>query len=602
VTDTSTALPADAEIAVADDTDSGLHRHWPRLTVAQWTVFAVLASVLAAVNIYSTLLIGWGDGGSILAVLASVFLLGLVTRRKADVYSLNLGQTMASAGGSVGFAVASYAAVRIIEPTFEPPWWQLVPLFAAMGVLGAVIGSTVRKQMVHYYFPSGTACAVIQRSVTHEVAPGDHNRPIFMLKLWGGLSMLATIPTKITGTLGGAALLHDLKLSQSVGVGVDPLLYGIGVVVGPRIGLGLAIGSLSVPYLFDPLLTEAGRAGEIGDWVRWIAIALLTLPTFAAIAFAFVYRHEPALPPGFSPGATLRALPANRKVVYGLVTIVATAIIGWTAQAVFAMPWYATLVIMLVAWPLCIVNGRVAGETDINPVRLVAVVLLSGFFWLVAGAGAITMLGMAVVGGTLASLGVDMMQDYRTGYLVDANPTHQTTVQFVGAVVGAIIAVPILSLLIAQLGIGEGSGLPAPGAKIWAAMAEAMAGGFHPSAPLLWAIGIASVAGCGYAFLTVWPKTADFTPSLFGMGIGLLLGTEACLAILAGGLIKWVVTIAYASGKSGEARDKAQDDAVNDTLLAGASVFAAGAIAAIVLIALTPALNAIGFDWWYLAN
>ena len=124
-----------------DYTASDTGRHWPRLTFLQWMVFTVLAGVLAAVNIYSTLLIGWGDTGSIIAVLASVFLLGL----------------MVSAGGSVGFAVASYAAVRIIDISFAPPWWQLIPLFAAMGIFGAMIGSSVRKHMVRYFFPSGTA-------------------------------------------------------------------------------------------------------------------------------------------------------------------------------------------------------------------------------------------------------------------------------------------------------------------------------------------------------------------------------------------------------------------------------------------------------------
>ena len=27
----------------------------------------------------------------------------------------------------------------------------------------------------------------------------------------------------------------------------------------------------------------------------------------------------------------------------------------------------------MIAWPLCVVNGRVTGDTDINPVRLVAI-------------------------------------------------------------------------------------------------------------------------------------------------------------------------------------------------------------------------------------
>lgn len=37
-------------------------------------------------------------------------------------------------------------------------------------------------------------------------------------------------------------------------------------------------------------------------------------------------------------------------------------------------------------------------------------------------------------------------------------------------------------------------------------------------------------------------------------------------------------------------------------MLAGAAVFAAGAFVAILLILGTPALNAVGLSWWYLAH
>src|SRR5210317_366192 len=83
---------------------------FPRLGFGEWLVFAILAGVIAATNIYTTLLIGWGDTGSIIAVLAAVLLLGLISKHKPDIHTLNLGQTMVSAGGSVGFAVACYTA------------------------------------------------------------------------------------------------------------------------------------------------------------------------------------------------------------------------------------------------------------------------------------------------------------------------------------------------------------------------------------------------------------------------------------------------------------------------------------------------------------
>jgi uncharacterized oligopeptide transporter (OPT) family protein len=578
----------------------------PSLTLTQWVIFALLAAVLAAANIYTTLLIGWGDTGSIVAVLASVVLLGAFSRDRPSVHVLNLGQTMASAGGSVGFAVASYASVHVVQPDFHPSTPILVLIFFAMGMLGAMVGSSVRRYMVRHFFPSGTACAVIQTSVARVVGPGERNRPVWMLKLWGGISAVLTIPTKISISSEGHAIFRDITLigSRNIAIGVDPLYYGIGIVVGPRVGLGMVIGALAVPYLIQDSLADTALQSEIGDWVKWIAIAVLTLPTFATIVYAYLFRTPAVIPPGFEPGRTQYTAPASRVFVYGTLGVASAVAIAVSAQAIFGLPWHISVITMVIAWPLCIVNGRVAGDTDINPVRLVAIVLLSAFFWMFSdnSGTVIAMLGMAVVGGTLAAVAVDMMQDYRTGYLVDANPTHQTTVQFFGTLFGALASVPILYLLLSQLGIGPDSALPAPGAQVWAAMAQAMAGGFDPSNALLWAIVLTSLVGCGYAYLTVWPKTAPWMPSIFGIGIGMLIGMPGAAAILIGGLMKWVVAMVYRQGKQGEMLDEAIQRAGNDTMLAGSSVFAAGAVVSIAILLVKTALDAAGYPLFDIAH
>jgi uncharacterized oligopeptide transporter (OPT) family protein len=580
-------------------------RHLPPLTLGEWVIFALLAGLLAAANIYTTLLIGWGDTGSIIAVLLSVVLLGLLSRNKPKVHTLNLGQTMVSAGGSIGFAAASYAAVRIVQPDFEPDTAELMALFAAMGILGAIVGNSVRRFMVRYFFPSGTACAVIQTTVTQQVAPGERNRPVFLLKLWGAVATLLTLPVKIAPKSDGAAFWHDLTLwssgDRAVGLRVDPLYYGIGIVVGPRVGLGMLLGALSLPFVLQPTLVGGPHEAEFGDWVKWLAIAVLTLPTFATILFAYFYKTPAVVPPGFAPGVTRYTPPGNRALVYGLLGAAAACLIAALGERIFGLPWPVSILTIAIAWPLCVVNGRVTGDTDINPVRLVAIVLLSGFFWLISS-GAITLLGMAVVGGTLAAVAVDMMQDYRTGYLVDADPVHQTSVQFAGVIVGAIVAVPVLGMLVGQLGIGEGSSLPAPGARIWAAMAVAMAGGFDPSSALLTAILVVSVVGCLYAWLTVWPATAGYMPSLFGVGIGMLVGTEASAAIFAGGMLKLIATWWYTRGKQGEARVAAQTEAGNDTMLAGSSVFAAGAVVSILVVLVVKLLDLADLHPFYIAT
>lgn len=584
--------------------------HFPPLALGEWLIFGVLAALLAAANIYTTLLIGWGDTGSIIAVLLSVVMLSVIRPDKPSVHVLNLGQTMVSAGGSVGFAVATYAAVRIVQPDFAPSEPLLIVLFAAMGVLGAMIGSMVRKQMVGYFFPSGTACAVIQRAITAPLAPGERNRPVFLLTIWGSIAALASLPVKIAFQRGGSGLLHDLMFmngagqawaGKGVGIGADPLYYGIGIVVGPRVGLGMLLGSLAVPFLLVDGLAGGPHEAKTGEWIRWCAIALLTLPTFATIVFAYLFKQQVVVPPGFSPGRTQYTSPSNMVFVYGMLGALGAAVVAWTAQAVFGLPWWVVLVTIVIAFPLCVVNGRVTGDTDINPVRLVAIVLLSGFFWMISE-GTIAMLGMAVVGGTLAAIAVDMMQDYRTGYLVDANPVHQTSVQFVGSIIGAVVAIPMLGLLVDQLGVGPDSQLPAPGAQVWATMAQAMADGFDPSAALWWAIGSISVLGSVYAYLTVWPVTAAWMPSLFGIGIGMLVGIPTSAGILMGGLIKWLVTKGYLAGKTGDERDQALDQAGNDTMLAGSSVFAVAAILSILLVLVTAVFDYYDLDIFYLAH
>jgi len=580
----------------------------PQLKLGEWLLFILLACVLAATNIYTTLLIGWSDTGAIISALLSMLVLGAMSRKKPSIFTINIGQSTASGGGSVGFAVGTYACVKLVDPAFDPPWWQIIPLFAAMGTFGALVAATVRPMMVRYFFPTGTACAVIQRTVTKEMAPGEKNRPMMLLKIWGAIACLAAIPTKIKlAATAEHALLKPISLwgegAKEVSLGVDPLFYGIGLVVGPRIGLGMLIGGLLGPLLLAPWLEGLVPADTVPyvEWKRWIAIAVLTLPTFATIGLAYMYRTPHSVPPGFQAGRTRFVVPSSGRKLWIVLVLASAAAIAFFAQLVFDLPAYASVVTMLVAWPMCIVNGRVNGDTDINPVRLVAVVLLATLTWMIAGAHAITLLGMAVIGGTMAAVAVDMFQEYRTGYLLDADPVPMLSVQVLGAIAGSIVAIPVLAVLIQQLGLGPDSKLPAPGAQIWAAMGEAMAGGFHPSALLIRWILIISGVGCVYAWLTVWPVTGAFMPSLFGIGIGMLLPIDNSVGIFAGGLLHWLLARFMVRGATPEERQASSASVRNDMMLAGAAIFAAAAVMSILIVILFTVLDAADVHWFWIA-
>ncbi len=581
---------SDSKIKPAVDTraevnpSEGRPGHFPALPIREWITYGLLAAALAVTNIYTTLLTGWGDGGSLIAVVAAVGILS-VFRRRAHIQSLNLGQTMASAGGTVGFAATSYAAVRIAFPSYHADPVMLGVLFFGVGMMGVVLGSAVRKQMIKYYFPSGTACAVIQKTVT------DHSeaakRPVRLLGIFSGIAGIWSTLSSITFTKGAHAILPNLEITslhgKSLGISANPVGFGIGIVVGPRIGIGLLMGALAGPVVLGPLLNSHGiDATHYGDWLRWSAIAVLTLPTFATLLFAYLFRTPAVVPAGFKPGVTSYPTPANMSLVYAVVAVLGTGIAVLSAGSLFDLPWYVTVLVGILCVPLCIMNGRVTGDTDINPVRLVIIVILT-VFALALSTTATMLLGMTIIATMLAGMAVDMMQDYRTGYLVNANPVHQTTVQFIGVIVGVLVAVPAILFLDKAMGFGAGTSLPAPGPTIYATMAKTYAGGAYMTGSLEVAIALISLAGCLYAFLTVWPRAARFMPSLFGIGIGMLLDFETCAAIFAGGLIKWVVMMAYKSrAESSEGKLEATDKAQNDTLLIGSGIFAAAAIIAVI--------------------
>lgn len=555
----------------------------PNLALREWITFAILAAALALTNIYTTLVTGWGDGGSLIAVVGAVMILSLFPRR-SHIQALNLGQTMASAGGTVGFAVTSYAAVKIAFPDFEVNPYLLVLFYVGMGFVGTVIGSSVRKQMVKYYFPSGTACAVIQRTVTDRGGEAA-KRPVRLLALWGSIGAAIAIPTKIAFSKGASALISKLTITKTIAISVDPVFYGIGIVVGPRVGLGMLIGGVASSELMPQLLEGNVAPAHFGDWIKWSAIALLTLPTFATLLFALLFRTLPIVPPGFRPGATNYVEPSRRALVYAAFAIVGLALTAFTAQAMFDLEWYLTIIVVGLCWPLAIMNGRVTGETDINPVRLVIIVILT-LLALAMSATVVMLIGMALIASMLAGMAVDMMQDYRTGFLVDANPTHQTSVQFIGVLIGAAVAVPFMLFLDSSMGFGAGTQLPAPGPQIYATMAKAFAGGAYMTQGLVIALIAISIVGSAYAFFTVWPRTARWMPSLFGAGIAMLLPLEASIAIFLGGMIKWTVMLASTRDKTGEAREQAANQSSDDTMLVGSALFASSAIMTVILIAI----------------
>lgn len=543
------------------------------LTPTTWFTFFALSLLLGLTNIYSTLLTGWGDGGSIVAVILCLLFL---SKSQRNIINYNLGQTMASAGGSVGFCVAIVAAIYYHQAHQGTPWqpslWRLSLLVMALSLIGVILAIPFRGYTVKWFFPSAVACGTILRAVTSE-SKEERQRTAKIMGVSGLISALFTLPTKAAFRPGGGVLLKNFDWIPHFPISLDPLLYGIGMVVGPRIGLSLLIGGSIGALWLTPKLTAAGLQTE--DYLRWIAVGFMTLPAFSSLLFSFIFKKKHHLPAGFHPKNEVEKLTTPQTAAITAIFLVSLLIAIWMMKSLFDVSWYYVVASVAIAAPACFALGKAASETDINPVRLLAIALLFAFS-IFEQHNPVALLSLGICGAIFAAVAVDLLYDLRTGYLIRANPKDQIFVQLLGVIPVSFFSVYFLQMLSSRFGFGEGKYFPAPGAVVWSTMADAFSLGANAIDPSIWmAAGLATLIGIALTFFENWKHTAAWAPSSFAIGISLLLPFPTCAAIFLGSLLRFIL-LRWMKSKNAE----------EEVFQAGSAIFAASALAGIVAVVL----------------
>jgi putative OPT family oligopeptide transporter len=162
------------------------------------------------------------------------------------------------------------------------------------------------------------------------------------------------------------------------------------------------------------------------------------------------------------------------------------------------------------------------------------------------------MLGLGIEGDSavLATLGVagvvccaactagDIAQDLKTGQLVGATPIRQQWVEVIGVVIPAFIFAPVMSLLHASYGIGDG--LAAPQASMFASLAE----GFFGDGSLPWnMIRIGVAVGIGIIVLDKILEHfgSPYRTHIMPVAVGFYLPLALSVPIVIGGLLRFAV-------------------------------------------------------------
>jgi putative OPT family oligopeptide transporter len=549
-----------------------------RLTVRSILTGMLLGGIFALCNIYIGLKVGWGMGVSVTAALmafgfwkVSHLVFGT---KDFSIYENNLNHTAASAAGCISSAglVAPIPALAMLTGQ-TLTWGPLALWLLSVCLIGILVAVGLRKQMIEVDklpFPGGVATA---KTLEEIYAKGNQAASrLWMLigtavaaavvklieHFWSlkRLSMSWTLPVRPEGALAKSGLTG--VTGANLGFSFEPtlMMYGVGMLVGARVGVSLFLGSVVAwlwlaPMAFNNGWIPHGKAGADELWyvagLKWLLWPGVSLMVFSALtSFAFSWRSVLAV---FSRGKDTADASAKDDVImprrFFMLALLGATILSVILQVLFfnIAAWVATLGVLM-TFGLALVATRVSGEANITPVGAMGKVTQLVFAVLAPAQPAANLMSACVTGGA-ASQCADMMHDLKTGTMIGTPPRLLVIAQTFGALAGALIGAAGYLILIknpaTELLTEE---WPAPSVAAWKAVAELFMNGLKalpPGAiPGMWIGGIAGII-LAIAEKVLPKRIRAWVPSPTSVGLGFVIPAYNGISIFMGAMLSTVL-------------------------------------------------------------
>ncbi|QOJ15417.1 MAG: OPT/YSL family transporter [Planctomycetia bacterium] len=306
--------------------------------------------------------------------------------------------------------------------------------------------------------------------------------------------------------------------------------------------------------------SEATRAKEnfrdLVAWTLWGGTACMV--TSGLLAFALQWRSALRAFSGLTRMFGGRSVKSDDPLeaietptswfVFG--QFFALIAICWLAHESFGMPYWQSVLAVVLTFGLALVACRVTGETDTTPIGAMGKImqLTFGVVHPAKVAGDVTAMNVNLMAANItagaAGSSADLLTDLKSGYLLGANPRKQFIAQFCGIFTGTIVTVFAFRLMVPSADVLGTSQFPAPAAQAWRGVAEALSNGLDRLEPLkLWSILIGGAVGVVLPILSMAApaKAKVWIPSAAGVGLAWVFNWYYALLFLIGAIIGWII-------------------------------------------------------------
>jgi putative OPT family oligopeptide transporter len=556
----------------------------PEITVKAVILSILLAAVLAAANAYLGLFAGMTVSASIPAAVASMAILRLF--RRSNILENNIVQTAASSGEALAAGVIfTIPALLIVGYWSEFDYWHTTVIAAVGGILGVLFTIPLRRALIvtaALKFPEGVATAEVLKvgaaggrsapcSGAYQAETSADFRTLLIAAFVGAAVKFGESGMRLwSESLEGAV--HVGRSVVYGGLNLSPALLAVGCIIGLQTSVVVFLGGVLGWIVLLPIyglingLPESvnGLAAAKSIWsnqIRYVGIGamliggLWTLTKLSRPVLESMMALKHSYQASLTSTGLDHAIRTERDasitwlIVPFILSLVPMAWIYVTVVQNLVIGLIMTVIMAIAAFLFSSVAAYMAGlvgssSNPVSGVTIATIMLSSLLLVLLMGQGHPSGPAAALIIGAVvccaAAMGGDNLQDLKTGHLVGSTPWKQQIMQVIGVLTGAVVIVPVLTLLQAKYGIGDVTAahphpLSAPQAMLMASLTQSVFG-----AGLPWMlVGLGIFIGIVVIVIDLRQEArgAMFRVPVLAVALGVYLPLKLSAAIFIGGLI-----------------------------------------------------------------
>lgn len=492
-----------------------------KLTLRGMIIGAVGSMVLTMSSLYVALQLGALPWPIIFVTLASTLILSLFKKR-TNIHEINITQTAMSAGTMVAGGMAfTLPAIYMLNPDAEVSIFTLFVVVFSGIILGLIFVALLRRFAIEEkqlpYAMGQAAAKTIE--VTKEKKKISAKYLFISMGITGVITFLRDGIRKVPEKIFFSSM---MEYGSMGGLWLSPMLVAIGYIAGPMyIGmwlLGAIIGDLGILVggvklglwtveLGQNLKYSVGLGMMFGAGIGIIIKGILPrLKDFVGPMIRQENPYEGTIPVRWAP--------------------IAMVLLAYVITFTTKMNIMASLTTIFGVWLTVSMSAQIVGQTSINPMEVFGVVVMLAVRAITYISDTQTILIAAIVAIACGFTG-NVMNDFKTGYMLQTDPKVQWQGQLIGALTGGFVAVILFTMMIKSYGIsafGDPQIFPAPQARMVATLVQ--------GAPHTFVFFISVIAG-------VLLYAIDFP--VMSMGLGIYLPFYLSLTAGIGGIIDFVL-------------------------------------------------------------